>query len=248
MKRILMALVVMAPVGLWLMYAFNTEVIRYRLAIDIQTPSGLRSGSGVIEVRYVNEPVPGFGMRQQAYVRGEAVAVDLDGGKTLFALLASGPRGDGVDWPRYVRRHTVPLHPKPGPGLAGELKAPDRPTIVAFGDINDPATARVVFADAARGDGIDNLAAALGPGHALGAVTVTYVDPGRWITGVWPFSLIAAPWPRWLFGTPITRGIEKRLPWYGVPFDQRRNPDGSKLTNEQIRKLQNMPGPFKSDF
>lgn len=64
---------------------------RYRLTVEVETPQGLRTGSSVIEVHTAmagpnSIPSPG-----QIFMRakGEAVAVDLPNGQTLFALLRS---------------------------------------------------------------------------------------------------------------------------------------------------------------
>jgi hypothetical protein len=213
MTRIIGYLLLLIPAGFWLMYAVNTEVIRYRMTVEVQTPGGMRSGSSVIEVRYVNEAfVPGFpGGVQKAYVRGEAVVIEIGEGKTLFALLTSGLRGEGVDWVRYVRHNTQPKHAHPVAGQTGVLTAPNRPTMVTFSDLTNPASAKVVFADASQGNSVDNMAVAFGPGHALGAVTTTYVDPGRRITQIWPLNLLPFTSPQWLFGEPVTRGIEEKL-------------------------------------
>ena len=49
------------------------ESLRYRITVEVQTPQGLRSGSGVIETTYIAGPsigdASGLGMR----LRGEAV-------------------------------------------------------------------------------------------------------------------------------------------------------------------------------
>ena len=62
---------------------------RYRLTVEVDTPQGLRTGSSVIQVASsVSGPYalrPGVVSTQ---VKGEAVAVDLPGGKVLFALLS----------------------------------------------------------------------------------------------------------------------------------------------------------------
>ncbi|MEO0871018.1 MAG: hypothetical protein AAFY19_03525, partial [Pseudomonadota bacterium] len=58
---------------------------RYRLTVKADTPEGLKTGSGVIEVRrgMGRTTMDGYGPVLLLRVRGEAVAVDLAGGKTL---------------------------------------------------------------------------------------------------------------------------------------------------------------------
>lgn len=61
---------------------------RYRMTVEVETPEGLRTGSAVREVSFY-PPL----LRAQSAVgtsyRGEAVAVDLPGGRVLYALLSS---------------------------------------------------------------------------------------------------------------------------------------------------------------
>lgn len=79
---------------------------RYRLTVEVETPQGLRTGSSVIEVRTAmagpnSIPSPGQVFMQ---VNGEAVAVDLPNGQTLFALLSSGFDGGGWAAGAYAAR------------------------------------------------------------------------------------------------------------------------------------------------
>lgn len=78
--------------------AFSEESYRYRMAVEVDTPQGVRAGSAVIEViqgEGIAFPGPEAG-GVKARVRGEAVAVDLPGGQTLFALLRSPGYGDAA--------------------------------------------------------------------------------------------------------------------------------------------------------
>ncbi len=193
---------------LWVTGGFTTERIRQRVTVEIETPAGLRTGSSVTEVTSTHQKLVSS---SRASARGEAVYVDLGGGRHVIALLAGGPKGGYVDWPYYLHRlvaggvvgtneQTMALAMK-RKGQAVDLPPAELPTLVTFADLSDPATVRVVPPTE------EGFAAAFGAGHALRRMTVEMVSPG-----VWPFSLIPAPWPQWLFGTPITREIEKRLP------------------------------------
>ena len=64
------------------------EPIRYRLEAQVETPSGVKSGFSVIEVT-TDKSLRSF------QVRGEAAAVDIAPGQTLFVLLRSPQT---VDW------------------------------------------------------------------------------------------------------------------------------------------------------
>lgn len=63
---------------------------RYRMTVEVDTPQGLRTGSAVHEIDahhntwFVNSAVRG------RRLRGEAVAVELPGGRTLFVLTMPG--------------------------------------------------------------------------------------------------------------------------------------------------------------
>lgn len=68
-----------------------TPDYRYRLTVEVETPEGLRTGSSVIEVmqRIVRPGSHPSSWAIDRRIRGEAVAVDLPQGQTLFALLRS---------------------------------------------------------------------------------------------------------------------------------------------------------------
>jgi hypothetical protein len=80
---------------------------RYRLTVEIDTPEGLRRGLSVIEVRTsvagpYTIPNPGQVFTR---IKGQAVAVDLPNGQTLFALLRSDWESQ---WADHVYSRLVP--------------------------------------------------------------------------------------------------------------------------------------------
>jgi hypothetical protein len=82
-----------------------SEELRYRLTVEVETPEGIKRGSSVIAVRGVKNPdwVNPEGRGTRASFRGEAVAVDLPGGKTLFALLTTGSGlSDAAEYPYFA--------------------------------------------------------------------------------------------------------------------------------------------------
>jgi hypothetical protein len=180
------------------------EPFRYRLTVEVDTPQGLRAGSSVIEVTAgeVGTTLGGA----NATARGEAVAVDLPGGQTLFALL----RGEDVtDFAAGVMFGVSPV-PKdgaPDKGIAAEVAAARKnkklnvvprtyppfyspndppisayPMLVTFRDITDPKTVERVDPD--------NLAASFGPSVKLRQITVQLTEDA------------------------VTTGIEKRFAWW----------------------------------
>lgn len=79
---------------------------RYRLSVEVNTPQGLRTGSSVIEVRVHKAgqytiPSPGSII---STLRGEAVAVDLPHGRTLYALLRSE---EDADWAKDILQSVI---------------------------------------------------------------------------------------------------------------------------------------------
>ncbi|MEQ1698240.1 MAG: hypothetical protein ABL901_20615 [Hyphomicrobiaceae bacterium] len=181
---------------------------RFRLTIEADTPSGPRSGSSVIEVRSYDTNVGFIEMRgRHARVIGEAAFADLGQGKNVIALLAGGEHAQGVDLFRELVRLVFEDELKPhGYSLAAmaNLRGKKRiaphliPTLATFSNLKDPKTARIVAPDAFDG--------AFGAGYTFRQATLEMV-PAGW----WPLNTIG------ITGTPITRGIEKKLLWWDQP-------------------------------
>lgn len=173
---------------------------RYRLTVEVETPEGLKTGSSVIEVQQTLVRAGSVPANQavERRVRGEAAAVDLPGGKTLFALLRSD---NDPDWASRVYVLLAPQENKPFEDalddvleIKGErtlprtwpadLWIPERsayPMLVTFGDPADPTSVAQVDPD--------DLAATFGEGVKLKRITVELTDD------------------------PVTTGIEERLGW-----------------------------------
>lgn len=87
-------LVLIAAAFLYWQLRYPTHTYRYKLTVEVDTPEGVRSGYAVREVTWRDGPMitmeaPAGTMKE----RGEAVAVDLPSGQTLFALLYSNNQG-----------------------------------------------------------------------------------------------------------------------------------------------------------
>jgi hypothetical protein len=200
---------------------------RYRLTVEVDTPEGLKTGSSVIEVSSDRSPkwMPqGGGVSKTA--RGQAVAVDLPDGQTLFALLRSN--NGNVDWPAYAA-YTVIEVPAPSTGqddqaefltrakaaegktltlprdhriMIGGASPNNYPLLVTFTDIRDPKTVAKVDPD--------DLAASFGPGVKLRRITVQITDD------------------------PVTTGIEKRLSATGLQPNGGLDPTLGVTTNPTL--------------
>lgn len=187
---------------------------RYRLTVEVETPEGLKAGSSVIEVQQTLGRA-GSSPANQAVsrrVRGEAVAVDLPDGQTLYALLRSD---FNIDWASYLFVNLVPKSDEPFADsldnvleLKGEQTLPRMwppvghlgertayPMLVTFGDEADPTSVAKVDPD--------NLAATFGKGVKLKRITAELTDD------------------------PVTTGIEERLGWLPEYYDKML--DGQRL-------------------
>ena len=175
---------------------------KFRLTIAIETPQGVRSASGVMSVH----PDRGYTKGGSTQTKGDAVFVDLGGGKNLVVLLAHrGDRGIDLDDINYVAVRAF--------GAAGQravfrqmdkvtgsvpLVGSVMPVLATFTDVNDPASMREVMPDAVE--------AMLGQGIRLKGLSVEVVR-----NGFWPIDFGGA------LGEPVTRNIVATLPWLKQP-------------------------------
>jgi len=171
---------------------------KYRLSVEVATPAGTKAASGVLAVT----PDRGYSNRGKTSASGDAVFVDLGGGKNLVALLAHLDRTLDLDGINYVALRAY--------GEAGGQRVSFNqmsrmtgtvpvtgaliPLLATFADPADPATMRIIAPD--------NLEAALGPGFRLQRITAEVVP-----NGFWPVDF-GGP-----LGEPVSRGITARLPW-----------------------------------
>jgi hypothetical protein len=239
------------------MLLFQPSWHRYRLTLAVETPEGPRQASGVLQSLF-SYNYGANGTLTVCALRGEAVFLDLPGGRNLVMLLTHGPMGDRVD-----AMCTLPAWALLGPGghsklfdqgwllrrLSGSTTLPPEliPTLVTFTDLNNPASAQVVYATGTEerwvhGRGLvnvgkvfeDRFTALYGPGYALKEVRLEMVS-----AGIWPFNLLPIPFPQVLFGTPITTGIKGRFTWWDKP-EVTQNPGWMRLPDISRRALGSM--------
>ena len=175
----------------------STYRYRYKMTVKVVTPEGLRTGSAVHEqiVSKSNVDLGELSGKRGMRTRGEAVAVDLPGGQTLFALIPDSEVAQAAldpewhnDWVESARRISGRETPQ-GPlaimvGKQTIQFAKLSPMLVRFRDIADSKSVEQVD----PGD----LANSFGPGYRLASLTVQVTDE------------------------PVTTGIEKRLPSFGA--------------------------------
>ena len=171
---------------------------KYRLTVEVETPEGLKSAKGVMAVH----PDRGYSRSGHTTTKGDAVLVDLGGGKNLVALLAHRDNTVDLDGMNYVALRAykaagqnVSFNEMTRMTGAVPVTGALIPILVSFTDLSNPATARTVPPD--------NLAAVLGQGFRLHRMTAEVVP-----NGIWPLDFGGR------LGEPVTRGIEAKLPWW----------------------------------
>ena len=110
---LLVAVAMTAVASAWIASMPSRDAHRFRLTVEVQTLDGPRAGSSVVEVERKEGRWPVLGPRHVFRVRGEAVFMDLGGGRNLVAVMAHGENAEDVDqvtrrrrdlgWPRSCR-------------------------------------------------------------------------------------------------------------------------------------------------
>jgi hypothetical protein len=172
---------------------------KYRLTVEVDTPDGVKSASGIMAVH----PDRGYSRSGHTATKGDAVLVELGGGKNLVALLAHVDDKsldlDGMNYlalraykaaGRNVSFNEISRQTGSVP-VTGALI----PVLVTFAVPGDPASARALSPD--------DFEAVLGNGFHLHGVSAEAVP-----NGMWPLDFGGA------LGEPVSRGIEARLPWW----------------------------------
>ena len=165
---------------------------KVRVIVEVDTPQGSRSGSSVYEVKAASlrTTLPDAAQRTWS-TRGEAIAVDLPNGQTLFALMQTGAiLGDiasmvlatlDPEFDNSMVQSTQKLSNIVTEGYLLPVAPQNYPRLVRFANVNDPTSVQKV-------DPRD-LSASFGEGYRIKAVTAQIVQ------------------------NAVTTGIEKRLPW-----------------------------------
>ena len=197
-RRSALALLFSGVASLGLVGCGSIKRIRYKMTVEVETPDGLKSGSAVREVSFSTpSSLPSIGEgRPHWRLKGEAVAVELSGGRTLFALLTSAGNdgdyakripADQMDWltESGLRRGAVELWPNvPLKPRHGSASIPSYlPMLVTFRDIADPKSVEEVDPN--------NLEAHFGAGVRLKRIAVQTTNDA------------------------VTKAIESKLGWLG---------------------------------
>ena len=154
---------------------------RFKMTVEVETPHGLKTGSSVYDVRaFRTSDLLTGGGSSDSELRGEALAVELPNGKTLFALLktVNTPGHDDLAYmsmrsldPAFnYNRAESAKRIRSGNGIQSpaEVAPSDYPMLVTFAGNNDPTSV-------ARVDP-RNLASSLGAGARLKSIMVEVTD------------------------------------------------------------------------
>ncbi|WP_108811930.1 hypothetical protein [Sphingorhabdus sp. Alg231-15] len=218
----------------------SSAEVRYKVTIEVDTPEGMRSGSSVWSWT-LSRPSLALASPYNGKFKGEAVAVDLPNGKTLFGLvsgqeliperqfreLRSRPREreDRVADIRDIASNLGASTKLPCEKRTGDERGVERVNyrfdcimLVSFDDINNPKSVFLVnYHDAT---------ASLGKGYAIKAITVTIADE------------------------PVTMGIKKRLGWLEEVGRERGTlvPDPPRLLKDSTPIQRVGPGYFTTEL
>ena len=197
------------------LFGFRWWSWNQRLSIEVETPRGIQTASAVTEASWSMPPTwfkigdsgggPGLGS-----LNGEALVLELEPGRYLFALLKD-----------YSAMTAVQAFAGPNfkPGLRNDYVAVlDRlvaitdtrilarehyPLLVTFDDINDPASVRSVNPS--------DFAATLGPGYRLHAVTLAITE-----------EPVTEGKVETVLGWLRDRNVMERPGWLRLPLESRR--------------------------
>ncbi|MCC8940912.1 hypothetical protein H8A99_31860, partial [Bradyrhizobium sp. Arg68] len=149
---------------------------KYRLSVEVETPGGIKSASGVLAVH----PDRGYSRGGHTRTAGDAVYVDLGGGKNLVALLAHLDKAIDLDDINYVALRAYGaargdrISFSAMSSQTGVVPVTEKliPVLVTFADPADPGSARAVLPEDSE--------AALGQGYRLHGLTAEVVPNGYW--------------------------------------------------------------------
>jgi hypothetical protein len=173
---------------------------RYKLALTLDTPDGVKTASNVVEINAFDVIIPARGIGHK--ITGQALYVDLGAGRPPLIALLTRIRRAADPWPTFPGwGEDAPgealadkcLGDKKPEDLLDEVEATnkcgrpvaitpaDLPDLVTFADANDPKSVMLVD--------LNNLSGTLGPGMSWRSMTLEATDE------------------------PLTKEIDEHLPW-----------------------------------
>jgi len=207
---------------------------KYRLAVEVETPQGVRSAAGVMAIYKDKISIAGIGGGTS--IKGDAIFVDLGDGRNVIALLAHGKNGLDSDGMNRLALNAFAsvgerVQFKDIKNLSGKVPVTGEliPTLITFTDLADPDSASEL-------DPAD-IGAVLGEGYRLRSVTLEMVP-----VGFWPFDFGGA------LGEPVTRGIQARFLWWNGPFPWLKPVGGIVFTDSRQAGFKWNKAQLERDF
>ena len=194
--RWLVGVLMIAVIAVLAAFGLGGEVnrFRYRIVLDVDTPSGPVQGSTVLEVEHRRMPDFWGSMANEAPdVKGEAVFVDLGGGRMLVAVLTVPDSSMGFlpvaafDVDNRLedqRNERFRRLARMAPGTSVVLPTALTPRMLVLLDASAPASARAISPD--------TFTTVLGPGYRLQQARVEIVPKD----------------------TPLNDTLRQKLPWW----------------------------------
>jgi hypothetical protein len=225
-KRLVPMSLIVAAILLGGLYYLGRPEHKYRLTIEVQTPGGVRSASGVMAVHMGKDGGILSEAGGRSATKGDAIFVDLGNGRNLIGTLTHGKNGLNFDGMNDLAMNAFAeagrrVQFKEVSRLTGKVQVYGNliPTLVTFANVADPNTVRVL--DPA------NIEAVFGSGFHLDRVILEMVP-----VGFWPLDFGGQ------LGEPVTRGIQKRLPWIA---QQKSQGLGGRINGHPDRFTVNVP-------
>ncbi|MDA9467509.1 hypothetical protein [Bradyrhizobium sp. CCBAU 53415] len=197
----------------------RTESYRYKLTLAVSTPDGVRRASTVVRVTFRDVSFPARGTIHK--LDGQALYLDLGPGKRpLIALLTNRLHRKYDDEIRWTG--------EAGPGTRLILQAYGQPFSREFMD-DVPRVARLRGPRKISPNDLPDLVtfADIGDPNSVIEVDRNDLQASLGATIIWNEVAIEST------GEPITRGLERDLPWIATYFQNNLRLDRSSLTGEQ---------------
>ena len=187
----LLAALVIGGAYAWYTIEYPIYTYRYRLSIAVDVGSETRTASSVIEVRIATQPLPGLFFPINVHAYGDAPLLDMGNGRNVVALLGCNPDGtDGCIADLVPRLFEIP---------GGLENLPKLEALRGARELTAKLMPTLVT--------FDNLA---------DPKSARVVAPNQFQQVFGPDVHFRRLWIE-MTDAPITRGIERNLPWWGGP-------------------------------
>ena len=197
---------------------------RYRMTVEVETPQGLRTGSAVHEIEAHHVAISVNGTVRGRNLRGQAVAVDLPGGRTLFALMTPAEERFGSDGTiDSVLRTLDPAYDNDWVESVARVRAGEgtRRSGVIAPTVPNPYTGPSRPDQPAH---FSNYPLLVTFRNLRDPASVVRVDPTDLATPFGQGTRLRRIWVE-VTDDDVTTGIERRLSWLGQYPEPRLDPD-----------------------